>query len=586
MNAVVGGAQWCVVRADGDRFPLVRPLVVGRLPDCDVVVPDGLVSGHHLRIEPADGGVLIEDLGSSNGTFIDGQRIVGPRLVTADTVVQVGAAAVTIARAGGAVAGSNCFVVVQSGRSAGEIREIGVGDELVVGRAGECGLVVDDQLVSNRHLRVTRPVDAAGGEVLLEDLGSANGTLLDDRPLVPRVATAAHWNDLIQVGDTHLVLSDSATPPSRRAETVVRAVPAELKAAAAASSGANNGKSRTPIYAGGAVVVALLIGAVAFLALRGGGDGGGSIKSVVSEETPATVQVLTKLSDGVASGSGVVVDAEAGLVLTNAHVIAAGNSFEIRTSSNPKAVAAKLVASMPCDDLALLQIENSADRSGLRTVELADPGSIEQGETVVALGFPGSAESASSDAAFASDQMSATDGIVSKTSAKYIDPNSGVAPLQDTIQHTAAINHGNSGGPLFDLDGRLVGLNVAMFADASGQRAEGENYAVSAARIKQVLDRLKGGESVAEFGFDLTPAYTKDQPDTPAGLEIVGVAAGGPAAEAGIPVGRFLVAVDDKEVTDLITYCAIVGDGERHVVTTYNADADTTSDDPLSPGTW
>jgi len=237
----------------------------------------------------------------------------------------------------------------------------------------------------------------------------------------------------------------------------------------------------------------------------------------------------------------------------------------------------------------VLQITNPADRAGLASVTIATTDQLKVGEQVVALGFPGSAESASSSSAFATDQLSATAGIISKTGAKYVDPASGVAPLQNTVQHTAAINHGNSGGPLFDLSGNLVGINTAMFSDASGQRMEGVNYAISAQRINELLSGLLSGKAVAEFGMDLSPAWAKGKDETvdpPAALEVLEVATGSPAGTAGIKMGQYVVGVDGKDVTDLVGYCALVGDGQRHTISMYDADVETSHDHSLSPSVW
>ncbi len=587
--------NWVIVRPDGIRVPIDRALVVGRLPDCDVVVADGLVSGRHLRVEPALNGVRIEDLGSSNGTFVDGVRMVAPHVLYADATLALGAAAIRIISPKPTPAVAASFIVVRSGAAAGLATEIVVGADLLIGRADECAVVLDDLLVSNQHLRVRRPVATGGGEILIEDLGSANGTLVDGEVLSPGTPTTVGHGTSLQLGDTQLVVSGTRTPPVQRRETVIRTVPAELRVAAAAATGAASAssapsqassgrRSRTPLLVGSAVITVLLVvGVVAFMATRGSS---GTVESVVRNESPATVQIITDLSDGVASGSGVVIDANAGLVLTNAHVIAGGNSYKIRRTTDGKEVPAQLVASMPCDDLALLQITAESDRTGLSTAEFAEPGSLNQGESVVALGYPGSAESASSESAFASDQMSATNGIVSKTSAKYIDPLSGVAPLPDTVQHTAAINHGNSGGPLFDLDGKLVGINVAMFADSTGQRAEGENYAVSVEQIRKVIDGLKAGTSVGEFGMSLSWVGTKEDPDKPAALLIDSVAANSPASNAGIRVDTYVVAVDDKEIRDLIEYCAAVSTPGSHSITTSSDDTDSSRDWTLNAGVW
>ena len=117
---------------------------------------------------------------------------------------------------------------------------------------------------------------------------------------------------------------------------------------------------------------------------------------------------------------------------------------------------------MPCEDIALVQITNPADRADFTQVEFADPASLSQGEQVLALGYPGTAATARPEE-FANAQLSATNGIISQTATKYDVPGSDVAPLTDAIQHNAAVNHGNSGGPLFDLEGKQVGINTAIY---------------------------------------------------------------------------------------------------------------------------
>jgi putative serine protease PepD len=585
-------ATWSIELANGTRVPITRALRVGRLPDCDIVVADGLVSGHHLTVSPDGDAVVVTDTNSTNGTFIGKERLVGSRRLTATTQISVGAAAVTIVRTEDR--SKECFLVVQSGPSAGTVAELQPHSSILIGRGEDCGLVINDALASHHHVRVTRHDATDTTELTIEDQGSANGTLINDTPLIARTPTKARIGDLLQVGDSHIVMSESKTPAPRRAETVIRSVPADLRAAAATAATAPTSttpkRNRRPLVIGSGVAAVVVIGAiVAFMATSGGSGDSGTVQSVVEGQRDKTVQVLTTLSDGAGSGSGVVIDAEKGLVLTNGHVIAGGNTFQIKLHDGKQTVDAKLYSSYPCEDLAVLQISNPSDRSGLANAAIASADQLKVGEQVVALGFPGSAESASSASAFATDQLSATEGIISKTGAKYIDPLSGVAPLPNTIQHTAAINHGNSGGPLFDLNGNLVGINTAMYSDSSGQRMEGVNYAVSAQRINELIDGLTSGKAVGEFGMDLSPAWEKGTDptvDPPAALEILGVASGSAAAGASIKSGDYVVGVDNVDVTDLVGYCKIVGDGEQHTITTYNTDTERSTDHTLSPRVW
>ncbi len=118
---------------------------------------------------------------------------------------------------------------------------------------------------------------------------------------------------------------------------------------------------------------------------------------------------------------------------------------------------------------------------------------------------------------------------------------------------------------------------------------EGVNYAVSAQRINELIDGLTSGKAVGEFGMDLSPAWEKGTDptvDPPAALEILGVASGSAAATAGIETGDYVVGVDNVDVTDLVAYCALVGDRQQHTISTYDADVETSRDDSLSPAVW
>ena len=135
-----------------------------------------------------------------------------------------------------------------------------------------------------------------------------------------------------------------------------------------------------------------------------------------------------------------------------------------------------------------MQITNPADRADFTQVEFAAPGRrSRRASRCWRSATPGTAATARPEE-FANAQLSATNGIISQTATKYDVPGSDVAPLTDAIQHNAAVNHGNSGGPLFDLEGKQVGINTAIYF-ANGQRLEGENYAISVRRIAGAASR-------------------------------------------------------------------------------------------------
>ena len=223
---------------------------------------------------------------------------------------------------------------------------------------------------------------------------------------------------------------------------------------------------------------------------------------------------------------------------------------------------------MPCEDVALVQITNPADRADFTQVEFADPASISQGEQVLALGYPGTAATARPEE-FPNAQLSATNGIVSQVGTKYDVPGSDVAPLTDAIQHNAAVNHGNSGGPLFDLEGKQIGINTAIYF-ANGERLEGENYAISVRRIQELLPRLKTGDSQAWLGA--TFAQFGDDQGNPTAIVTDYLDAQRPLAQAGVPAGIAITSINGTDIHTYQDYCAVmkgVGNGstiELHLV--------------------
>ena len=135
----------------------------------------------------------------------------------------------------------------------------------------------------------------------------------------------------------------------------------------------------------------------------------------------------------------------------------------MRNDRTGQEVAAELVAAMPCEDLALVRITNPADRADFEQVELAAPDSLSQGEQVIALGYPGTAATARPEDFGNAPALGHRREHLPDRRRSTTCPGSDVAPLTDAVQHTAAINHGNSGGPLFDLEGKQVGINTAIY---------------------------------------------------------------------------------------------------------------------------
>jgi len=175
------------------------------------------------------------------------------------------------------------------------------------------------------------------------------------------------------------------------------------------------------------------------------------------------------LQPTVAAGSGVIVDGERGLVITNFHVVQQAQAVEVGLKDGRK-VAATPVALAPKLDLAVLRI----DAKNLPQLELGDSDKLDVGDYVVAIGNP-----------FGLGQT-VTSGIVSATSRPLVanDP-------RRFIQTDAPINPGNSGGPLIDLDGKIVGINSALFSPNGGEGNVGIGFAIPSNVVKKLLASVR-----------------------------------------------------------------------------------------------
>ena len=168
-----------------------------------------------------------------------------------------------------------------------------------------------------------------------------------------------------------------------------------------------------------------------------------------------------------------------------------------------------------------------------------------------------------SSGAAATDEVTSTRGVVSSASTTFRDPSPDVPGYRDAVQTDTALNPGYSGGPLVDLEGRLVGVNAAARTTGSdGQPLEGQNYAIGIDRARRVLAELRKGRSVswigATFGYPTTEELLQRR--LPPGLYLTGAVPGTPAAKAGLGGrGELLAGIDDRPLgPSLSSYCAAV----------------------------
>ncbi len=275
-----------------------------------------------------------------------------------------------------------------------------------------------------------------------------------------------------------------------------------------------------------------------------------TINEIYKRSGPGVVQITSTTGDGQALGSGFVID-KSGHIVTNFHVIEDATDIEVRFS-NDDTLKATLVGSDPSTDLALLRVDAGA--RALTPLVLADSDRVEVGDTVVAIGNPFGLE------------RTVTSGIVSALQRAVRAPN-GFA-IDHVIQTDAPINHGNSGGPLLNTRGEVIGVNSQIETGGSGDGNVGVGFAVPSNTVETVVAQLlqSGKVEHAYLGVEATEldadlAGTFRLP-VDAGLLVENVTDGSGAARAGLRPG------DEQTVIAGQSYriggdVIVAADGER-----------------------
>jgi S1-C subfamily serine protease len=301
-----------------------------------------------------------------------------------------------------------------------------------------------------------------------------------------------------------------------------------------------------------ALAVALGIGVLALT--RDSGDGGGTgavTDDIVAGARSGTVYVRSRGLGQETVGTGVVVDVEESLVLTNFHVIAVGGDLQAGTPDRMD--DAEVRAAAPCEDLALLEVEGLEDR---RAIPLGRQGDVAQGDPVVALGYPVSASGGKS--------LTTTAGVISSVRTPLRLPAPDQPRLTNLVQTDAALGAGNSGGPLVGADGRLVGVNTILFTGAVDAPSSDQAYAIGVDRVREVLADFRDGRSRAWFGAGLLtpPPGVLAQQRLPAGMLATSAVDGTSAAELRLEE-VLITAIGGRRVeSSLASYCRAVGDVE------------------------
>jgi S1-C subfamily serine protease len=281
-------------------------------------------------------------------------------------------------------------------------------------------------------------------------------------------------------------------------------------------------------------------------------EGGNTVNEIYKADADGVAFIESKMAEGVASGSGVVLDDE-GHVLTNNHVVEGGEQIQVSFESEGKMYPAEVVGTEPNSDLALLKVD--APASGLHPLKLGDSSKMEVGDPVVAIGNPFDL------------QRTVTSGIVSALQREIQAPD-GVT-IDNVIQTDAAINPGNSGGPLINADGEVIGINSQIYTGGEGSEGNvGIGFAIPINTAKEEIAKLESGTAdehgyLGITGANVTPELARAfNLPVEEGVLVQQVVEGGPAAAAGIQGATTAAEVEGQEFGlggDIIT--AI--DGEK-----------------------
>jgi S1-C subfamily serine protease len=276
------------------------------------------------------------------------------------------------------------------------------------------------------------------------------------------------------------------------------------------------------------------------------------VADVIDHMSASVVTINADVGGGQSVGTGVIVSSD-GEILTNAHVVEGATEIRVRLAGETEPREARLLAADAGNDLALLRMSGDDFDAAV----FADPSSVRLGDEVVAIGF---ALGLDGDPSVTLGIVSALDRTIG-TDGTYLD---------GLIQTDAAISSGNSGGPLVNARGEVVGINTAVARDTTTSAATNVGFAIGVGEVLPVIEALRaqaGGvvRSEGYLGVEL-----EDRRDGGQGAVISSVRPGTPAANAGVEAGDLVVAADGVAIDGTSGLIAAIRDlqpGESATIT-------------------
>ncbi len=277
-------------------------------------------------------------------------------------------------------------------------------------------------------------------------------------------------------------------------------------------------------------------------------EGGLSLQEIYLQNIPSVVSISCSGYGSSSTGTGVVLTQD-GYIVTNAHVVDGAGSIEVLLTDD-RILAASIVGSDEISDLAVLQVQ----AEDLTPARFGDSSQLRIGDTVVAIGDPLGVKF----------RGTYTDGIVSAIN-RDVDMDGRTMTL---VQTNAALNSGNSGGPLINCYGQVIGINtmkIGAFTDSAG--VEGIGFAIPSATVKDIVDQLiqqgyvSGRPTLGIEGEALSSFY-QHYYRMPAGLYITHVDPGSDAYRQGIEDGDMLLSVAGQRITNMDELKSVLFDRE------------------------